>query len=101
MALHSVSGTATATNIAIILELQNVKAGTVDGVWIAISPNKNGTTPVLPASVSTSDLVAADNISGASAINWFYGCAKGNATGTAVDAVVKNFFKNGNTILKC
>ncbi|MBI5437251.1 MAG: prepilin-type N-terminal cleavage/methylation domain-containing protein [Nitrosomonadales bacterium] len=90
----------TAPNIALILEVQSVKAGTIDGAWIALSPNNMGNAAnafVTPASASTSSLTATETVSGASALQWYYGCNKGNITGAAVDAVVKNFFKNGNS----
>ena len=98
MGVHANAGASlTAPNIALILELQNVKAASVDGVWISISP----ITGIVPTGNSTSSLAGTDSVSGQSAINWFYGCAKGNATGAATDAVVKNFFKNGTTVLTC
>lgn len=89
------------TNIALVLTLQNVKAGTIDGNWISISPISG----ISPTGKAGTDL-AAQTIAGASAMNWFYGCAKGAAVGTitaptSVDAVVKNFFKNGNTPISC
>jgi type IV pilus assembly protein PilA len=90
-----------ATNIALVLTLQNVKAGTIDGNWVSLSP----ITGTVPTAKDTSSL-AAETIAGASAINWFYGCAKGTAIGsisapTSVDAVLKNFFKNGQSSLVC
>jgi type IV pilus assembly protein PilA len=94
-AILGATGT-TASNIAIILELQNVKATTVDGMRVSLSPLQGKA----PVSATSAGLVAADSISGASAINWFYGCSKA-AGATTGDAVVKNFFKNGNTPIVC
>ncbi len=99
MGVHAVLGAAgtTASNIALILEMQNVKAGTIDGAWIALSPNNMGNVAgafVTPTAATTSSLTAAETVSGASALQWWYGCAQGNAA-QPVDAVVKNFFKNG------
>jgi len=91
-----------ATNIALILTMNNVKAGTVDGNWVSVSPIAG----TVPTSKSASSL-AAENISGASAMQWYYGCLKGDAAvgsspiPTSVDAVVKNFFKNGSVPLTC
>jgi type IV pilus assembly protein PilA len=105
MALQSVTATAgqPASNIAIILVLENVKATTVDGMSISLSPNVSGAGgaigSILPTSSTTTNLAGTDSISGASAINWYYGCLK--ATTGVADAVVKNFFKNGNTPLSC
>jgi type IV pilus assembly protein PilA len=89
-------GATTSTNIAIILELQNIKAGTVDGVWVSISPIQG----VAPASATTTNLTT-ETIAGASAIQWYYGCNAGNDTAKVTDGVVKNFFKNGLVSLTC
>ena len=103
MGVDAKSVTATASNVALILRLQNVKAGTIDGVLIALSPNVSGVGgaigSILPTSATATNLATTDSISGASAINWYYGCNKGTATST--DAVVKNFFKNGQTPIVC
>jgi type IV pilus assembly protein PilA len=101
MGVHDVAaaGATTAGNIALILQLQNIKANTIDGALIALSPNNMGNVAgafVTPASTTTSSLTAAESVSGASALQWFYGCAQGAAT-QPVDAVVKNFFKNGQS----
>lgn len=94
------AGGLTASNIALVLQMQNVKAGTIDGALVSLSPNVQADgTYVVPLTTTTTDLVAADTVSGASALQWYYGCAKGTAT--AVDAVVKNFFKNGGSPIVC
>lgn len=87
---------AQSTNIALILEIQNVKAGTINGAWVSISPNGTG---VKPTGVAMSTLTN-ESVSGASALDWSYGCAQGNAL-SPVDAVVKNFFKNGGSPIVC
>jgi type IV pilus assembly protein PilA len=92
----------TASNVALILQLQNVKASTIDGAWISLSPNTKGNVVgafVSPTSAIATDLAATDSVSGASALQWFYGCNKGGAT--SMDAVVKNFFKNGSVPIVC
>jgi type IV pilus assembly protein PilA len=104
MGVHDVLGATgtTASNIALILRLQNVKAGTIDGVLVALSPNVSGAGApgtILPTSATATNLAATDSVSGASALQWHYGCAVGTAT--AVDAVVKNFFKNGTAPMVC
>jgi type IV pilus assembly protein PilA len=106
MALYSITAAGTsAPNISIILQLDKIKVATVDGVFVSLSPNVSGVGgaigSIVPTSINSTNLAAADSISGASAINWYYGCLKGNATGVATDAVVKNFFKNGNNVLTC
>jgi type IV pilus assembly protein PilA len=106
MGVHAVpTGAATtAANVALILELQNVKAGTIDGAWVSLSPNFKGNVAnayVSPTSTTTADLAAGDSVSGASAIQWFYGCNVGTSGATDVDAVVKNFFKNGGSPIVC
>ncbi len=108
MAVHDVanggSGT-TASNIALILRLQNIKAGTIDGVLVAVSPNTMGnapfgpTTTVTPRSATTSTLTPTESVAGASALHWYYGCDKGTATST--DGVLKAFFKNGTVPMVC
>ncbi len=108
MGVHDVpSGTATtASNIALILELQNVKANTVDGIWLAVSPNVIGNGPistanaVKPATNATSTLTATESVSGASALQWYYGCVQGNAA-NPVDAVAKRFFVNPGNVPPC
>jgi len=102
MGVHDVAAGAatTASNIALILQLTNVKAATIDGALLAISPNVSGAGGVpgsiVPKDNVTSNLAGTDSVSGASAMQWYYGCNKGNITGAAVDAVMKNFFKNGS-----
>ncbi len=88
-----VQGTSTA-NIALILQLQNVKASTIDGALVSVSPIAG----IQPATTTTVTNLAAQTIAGASAMNWYYGCFKGSNAGfTAVDAVLKNYFKNPGT----
>lgn len=98
MGVEAKSAGTTASNIALILQLQNIKAGTIDGALVALSPNFAGNVAgayIVPATTTTTNLANTDSVSGASALQWYYGCNKGNITGAAVDAVVKNFFKNG------
>ncbi len=87
-------------NIALILQLTNVKSGSIDGSLLAISPNtllNNGAQgSIIPTSTTASNLTT-ETVSGASAMQWYYGCAKGTITATTVDAVMKNFFKNGSS----
>lgn len=93
-------------NIALILSIQNVKGVTINGGLLSISPNGGygtATAPlavVAPASTTTvTGLAAATTISGATAMNWYYGCFP-PSTG-AMDAVLKNFFKNNNAPIVC
>ncbi len=91
------------TNIALILTLQNVKAGTVDGNWVSVSNINNN---IAPTSATTTNLAATDTSAGSSAMQWYYGCLKGVAVGTitaptSVDAVLKNYFKNGTAPIVC
>jgi type IV pilus assembly protein PilA len=98
----------TAANVALILQLQNIKASTIDGIWVSLSPNTkdnkvinpDGSNQENPASASTVGWAGAETVSGASALNWYYGCAQGVAA-SPVDAVVKNFFKNANSPMVC
>jgi len=105
MGVHAVLGASgtTASNVALILQLQNIKAGTVDGVLVALSPNVSGVGglpgSIVPVTNATTNLAGTDTVSGASALQWYYGCVKNTATST--DAVVKNFFKNGSTPMVC
>ncbi len=97
MGVHQGAG----TNIALILTLNNIKAGTIDGNWVSVSPIPG----IAPTAATTTNL-GVQTIAGASAINWFYGCAlgaalPGGAAPTSVDAVVKNYFKNGQVPLVC
>jgi len=99
MGVDAKSSTTTAANVALILQMQNVKAVTIDGAWLAITPNVSGggaPGSVVPTSTTTTNLANTDSVSGASALQWYYGCDKGAISGTAVDAVFKNFFKNGS-----
>ena len=102
MAVHS-GGPA---NIALILQIQNVKANTINGVRIAVSPNTQGNaaiaaaTSIVPTSATASSLTATESVSGASALDWFYGCNQGAAL-SPVDAVVINFFKNAGQPIVC
>lgn len=107
LAVHDVLGAATtAPNVAIVLQLQHIKAGTIDGIWLSLSPNTKGNAPISvttnhsPTSATTTTLTAGDSVSGASAMEWYYGCDKGVAT-EGVDAVVKSYFKNANQPIVC
>ncbi len=105
----------TAPNVALILQLANIKAGTVDGGLIALSPNLIGcnatsggttcavstTNNVTPATTTTTDMGATDSVSGASALQWYYGCKDIVSGSNHMDAVVKNFFKNANVPIVC
>ena len=95
-------------NVALILQMQRIKAGTIDGSWLSISPNGGyGTSNaplvvVAPATAtSVSGLTASTTISGASAMTWYYGCNKGNDTAGTVDAVMKSYFKNDGAPISC
>jgi prepilin-type N-terminal cleavage/methylation domain-containing protein len=104
MGVHDVLGAGTsASNIALILQLTNVKVTSIDGALLAISPNTMGNLgvagSVVPTNPTTSTLSAAETVSGASAMQWYYGCAKGTTTTAQVDSVLKNFFKNGSVPL--
>ncbi len=109
------AGASTSSNVALILTLQNIKATTVDGGIIALSPNIIGcnaaaaanacvvttTNNVTPATATTTDMLATDSVSGASALQWYYGCKDAMPSGAKMDAVVKNFFKNANQPIVC
>ncbi len=107
MGVHSLGG----ANIALILEIQNVKANTINGARIAVSPNtmanaaltSTGANTVIPAGNASSSLTVLESISGASAFTWNYGCSTlgGVLLTGQVDPVLKNFFKNGATPLVC
>jgi type IV pilus assembly protein PilA len=102
------TGSKTAPNVALILVLQNIKAGTIDTGMVTLSPNTtdnnpiktDGTNQINPSTATTTNLQSSDTVSGASALNWYYGCkaVTGQAT---MDAVVKNFFKNANSPMVC
>jgi type IV pilus assembly protein PilA len=85
------------TNIALVLQLKGVKAGTIDGTLLSVSP----ITGVTPASTTTVSGLTTQSIAGASAMNWYYGCNKGGATAGSTDAVMKNFFKNDGAPITC
>ncbi|HEY5993688.1 MAG TPA: prepilin-type N-terminal cleavage/methylation domain-containing protein [Gallionellaceae bacterium] len=105
MAVHDVAGAnpLAASNVALILQIQSVKTASIDGVLLTISPNVSGALgpgSIVAATPTTTNLAATDSVSGASAMLWYYGCTKTAAITTPqVDAVFKNFFKNGNAPL--
>lgn len=102
MGVEAKSTGTTASNIALILKLQNVKATTIDGGLVSLSPNFAGNVTgsyIAPLTATTTTLQATDSVSGASALQWYYGCLA--PAGGAMDAVVKNFFKNGQTPINC
>ncbi len=80
---------------AINLILTNVKALTIDGQVVSISPTQ-GTVP----SSNTGANMPSSTITGSSAIQWFYGCTKGTNAGN-VDAILKRYFNNSGTTLNC
>lgn len=83
-----------ATTFAINLVLTNIKAGTINGQTVSISPT-SGTNPTAIAT----DSFTTTTITGSSAIQWFYGCFSSNTS--AVDAIVKRYFNNSGTTLNC
>ena len=114
MGVHNAGVGTAIPNIALILELQNIKAGTINGAWVSISPNIMGilgpistSNNVIPKDAVTSSLTAAETVSGASALDWYYGCALagdaalGFSSATGPDPVLKNFFKNANVPIIC
>jgi type IV pilus assembly protein PilA len=96
------SGQATASNIALILVMDNIKTSTINGGLVSLSPNFAGNATnayITPSSATSTNLASGDSVSGASALQWYYGCNKG--TNSSMDAVVKNFFKNNNVPIVC
>ncbi len=87
----------TGANIVLILQMQGVKASTIDGALLTISPIAG----TVPASTTTATLGANPTIAGASAMQWYYGCLKGSGQLANVDAVMKNYFKNGTQPITC
>jgi type IV pilus assembly protein PilA len=114
LGVHNAGAGNTIPNIALILELDNIKAGTINGAYVSLSPNIMGnagtisqTNNVVPTNATTSSLTAAETVSGASALDWYYGCAMtgdgglGFSSATGPDPVLKNFFKNANQPIIC
>ncbi len=106
MNYYANGATATSGNVALILTLTNIKAGTVDGVWITLSPNVTPMGSGAPGSVvstdgSTTNALTTDSLMGASAINWYWACNAGIDTAKVTDGVVKNYFKNANNPIIC
>ncbi len=114
MGVHNVGAGTTIPNIALILTLNNVKAGTINGARVSVSPNIMGnvgpisqTNNVVPTSATASSLTAAESVSGASALDWYYGCALagdaalGFSSPSGPDPILKNFFKNANVPIIC
>lgn len=90
----AIDATNAAPTFAVNLVLTKIKATTIDGQTVSISP----TTGVTPATIST-DTFPSTTITGSSAIQWFYGCTK---TGTGnVDAILKRYFNNSGVTLNC
>jgi hypothetical protein len=101
------------TNVVLILELANIKAGTINGAYLSISPNTNDNLQITslnnptPTSANTADTPTTATVAGASALQWYYGCAKngdaalGFTSTTGPDAVMTNFFKNNNVPIIC
>ena len=100
MTVYSAAG----GDVALILQLTGIKVGSIDGVYITLSPNtlaNSGTPGTIVSTDGKTTNATTETLIGASALNWYYACDKGQATGTATDGVVKNFFKNGSTVLTC
>jgi len=101
------------TSLALILELNNIKKGSIDGAYLSLSPNTNDNLSITtannptPTSANTTDTPTTSTVAGTSALNWYWGCAKaGNgALGfnapNGPDAVMTNYFKNNNTPIIC
>ncbi len=71
-------------NFALSLTLQNIKAATIDGTFLAISP-----TDLVKNNVKATAATAppALTIAGSTALQWFYACS-------SLDLLVKKYFKN-------
>jgi type IV pilus assembly protein PilA len=85
---------AQATSFALNMVMTNIKAGTINGQTVSISP----TAGTIPAS-TTSDTFLQTTITGSSAIQWFYGCKA--TTASPMDAIVKRYFNNSGATLSC
>ncbi len=105
-------GATSSTNMTLILELQNIKAGTINGTWLSISPNTKDNLQITstnnpsPSSATVADTPAGATVAGASALQWYYGCAKAGDAALGYnaanpDAVLTNFFKNNNVPIIC
>ena len=87
------------TCMGLVLELQNVKAGSIDGTWLSVSPNVTASNAG-PIPTSNAASGATGSVLGSSALQWYYGCAQGMAT-VAVDNVMKRYFVNPGNIPPC
>ena len=113
MAPYTNTAATTSTNVTLILELNNIKSGTINGAYLALSPNTKGnaaistTTNISPTGPATSDAVATDTVTGTSALQWYYGCALAGDAALGFnapkgpDSVLTNFFKNANVPIIC
>ncbi len=105
LGVHANSTGNTSSNIALIIVMQNIKATTIDGGMVALSPNTTdnlaiGTTNAIkPTAKDATNMPNTASVSGATALDWHYGCLK-PTTGN-MDAVVKNFFKNAGQPIDC
>ncbi len=86
-----------AGSMAMVLVFQNVKASTIDGGWLSISTTKSKS----PTSATSAGMTSGDTVTGASALQWYYGCNPGSTNSKTMDNVVKTYFKNGTTALSC
>ncbi len=90
------STTQTTDNFALLLQLQNIRAGTIDGTVVGVFPTPGNTV----TSATAAGFAANATVTGSTAVNWYYACNKGTAQGTnAPDIIEKQFFKNPDNSL--
>jgi type IV pilus assembly protein PilA len=82
------------TTFGLILELANIKAGSINGQLVAVSPT-SGITPISKVAMSS----VAGIPDGGSALQWFYSCKKMGTT--PVDNVLTRYFNNSGVSLVC
>ena len=91
------SATAPATGAAsfgMILTLAKIKALTIDGQLVGISPSND-----MKVTGATAGSSSSGTVFGGSAIQWFYSCHK--ATTKDVDPIVTKYFNNSGASLVC
>ncbi len=93
--LPPVAPATTSGSFSLVLTLANVRVGSIDLTLLSISPTtagNDGITPHIPASATATNIGAADLVQG-TAMQWYYGCAKGGAA-KPVDVLITKYFAN-------
>ncbi len=97
-----VVGATTSSTFSLILTLANIRVGSIDNTWLAISPTttgNNGITAHVIGSATATNAASTDLVQG-TAMQWYYACNQGTAV-NPVDVLIPKYFSNPTGAQNC